>query len=315
MVNNLITPMSPIIYDEYDEIFDDPDFLYQVKWDGVRMISYIKNNEVTLINRRLNSRTIQYPEFKNLADMIKGNNVTILDGEIIALVNGKPSFPTIMRRDNTSDIKKISLLTKVIPVIYMVFDILYLDGRDLRSLPWQERNKILIDTVQPNENIHIVESFNEGTSLFKAVKKQGLEGIVAKHKGSPYVSGKKHQYWLKIKYRRQLSCVIGGYTLNNKIINALLVGVYDNGELKYCGKVGTGLKTSEWSLLTKEINPLKTYDCPFKDFPLSEINKVHFVKPYLTIQIEYAEWTPDIRLRAPSIISFIDKKPEECIME
>lgn len=312
MMENLITPMSPITH---SEIFDDANFVYQVKWDGVRMISYINNNEVRLINKRLNSRTDRYPELQSLAEVIKGNDFTVLDGEIIALLNGKPSFPTVMRRDNTTDIKKIGLLTKMIPVLYMVFDILYLNGRDLRTLPWQERNHILLSTVKPNENIHIVESFSVGTSLFNAVKKQELEGVVAKHKESPYVSGKKHRYWLKIKYRRRLSCVIGGYTLNNKTVNALLVGVYYDGELKYCGKVGTGLKTSEWSVLTEELVKIKTSACPFTDFPPSEINKVHFVKPLLTVEIEYAEWTPDIRLRAPSIISFTNKKPEECIIQ
>src|SRR5690554_5542030 len=133
MLENLITPMSPITY---HEIFDDPNFIYQVKWDGVRMISYIKNNDIKLINRKLNSRTDQYPELQSLSTIIKGYDITILDGEIITLVNGKPSFPTVMRRDNTTDIKKIKLLTKLIPVLYMVFDILYLNGKDLRSLSW-----------------------------------------------------------------------------------------------------------------------------------------------------------------------------------
>ncbi|NLB87904.1 MAG: DNA ligase [Syntrophomonadaceae bacterium] len=312
MAKSLITPMSPI---NHNEIFDDANFIYQVKWDGVRMISYIKNNEVTLINKRLNPRTDQYPELQLLSSIVKGHDLTILDGEIIALENGKPSFPTVMRRDNTTDTKKINLLTKMIPVLYMVFDILYLEGRDLRKLPWQERNQILLDTVKPYPHIHVVETFNEGTSLFQAVKKQELEGIVAKHKESPYVSGNKHRYWFKIKYRRRLSCVIGGYTLNNKTINALLVGVYDKNELRYCGKVGTGLKSSEWATLTNEIDKMKSSTCPFVDFPSSEMNKVHFVKPLLTVEIEYAEWTPDIRLRAPSIIGFINKKPEECVIK
>lgn len=310
MGNTLITPMSPITY---DHIFDSPAYIYQVKWDGVRMISYIDGGNVTLINKRLNYRTKQYPELSILPKLLKGNRA-VIDGEIIALHNSKPSFPTVMRRDGISNTDNIQLLVKKIPVIYMVFDILFFEGEDLRNSAWEIRNNILFDKVKAAENIALVESFPEGTSLFKAVKSQQLEGVIAKQKESPYVSGKKHQYWLKIKYRRRLSCVIGGFTLRNHIINALLVGVYDNEQLLYCGRVGTGLKAPEWITLTDELMKLATTKSPFSELRPADYKNAHFVEPLVTLEVDFAEWTLGMHLRAPSIIGFSLKNPEECIL-
>ena len=306
--NDFIIPMSPIMH---SEIPDNPDFTYQVKWDGVRMIAYINNHNVKLINKRLNNRTKQYPELNILSRLIEGSNA-IIDGDIMALLNGKPSFPTVMRRDGTTNEKNIALLQKKIPILYMVFDILFLNGQDLRNLPWHERADILSECLKPQDNIQIVENFSTGSNLFTAVKAQGLEGIVAKQKDSPYVSGKKHRYWLKIKYRRPISCVIGGFTLNNKTVNALLAGVYDEGKLIYIGRVGTGLKAAEWVTLTEQLTKLETPNCPFSSLPPSVSKIAHFVKPSLTVEVEYSEWTLDMQLRSSSIIGFGQKKPPEC---
>lgn len=309
MLENIV-PMQPILKNIN---LDDLDFIYQLKWDGVRMVSYIEANNINLINRRLNERNKQYPELKILPQLLKSSNA-ILDGEIVTLVNGKPSFPSIMRRDNVTNNKQIELLTRKIPIIYIVFDILYLNGEDLRNIPWQNRHNILTNTIKPNHNVQIIENFHNGSNLFTAIKLQGLEGIVAKAKNSPYISGKNHKYWFKIKYRPRISCVVGGFTFNNNIVNALLLGVYEGNNLIYCGKVGTGLKSSEWLTLTKELTKIEINKSPFNSLPLGVEKTAHFINPYLTVEVEYAEWTSDIKLRSPVIISFSSKKPEECIL-
>ncbi|MGS0744860.1 non-homologous end-joining DNA ligase [Syntrophomonas erecta subsp. sporosyntropha] len=296
-----IKPMEPL---PLDKVFDQPDFIYQVKWDGVRMLAYITSGQVQLVNKRQHLRTAQYPELQKLIRLVDGQEV-ILDGEIVVLQNGKPSFPAVMRRDLSGPDRAKSMLQQL-PINFMVFDLLYLAGKDLCSTPLKERQQQLNKILHTDETILLVDNFPRGSDLFAAVKAQDMEGIVAKRHNSCYTQGKHHHDWFKIKYRRIQTCVIGGYTCRGKLINALLLGIYRDKELYYVGKVGSGLKSAEWLLLTTELPKILTRQSPFCNLPVHrKMADFYFIEPRLQAQIEFAEWTEKLTLRSPVIKGFI----------
>ncbi|MGI5922010.1 MAG: non-homologous end-joining DNA ligase [Syntrophomonadaceae bacterium] len=303
------TVMEPVLH---PEPFDDPDFIYQVKWDGVRILSFIKQNGVQLWNKRNHERSVQYPELQALDRQIKGWQA-ILDGEVVVLKNGKPSFPAVMRRDRSANQPTIEYMQKLLPIDYMVFDILSYEGKELLDYPLDYRQKLLADVLEPGERVHLVDNFSQGTGLFEAIKAQDLEGVVAKKPSSRYISGKHHKAWFKIKYRRQQNCVVGGYTLRGVTINSLLLGVFQDGRLMYCGKAGTGLNSAEWDELSRQLPHLEINASPFAN--LTEPGRgFHFVIPQLAVKVEFAEWSEDIQLRSPVIKGFVDLSPEACVL-
>ncbi|MDD3271746.1 MAG: non-homologous end-joining DNA ligase [Syntrophomonadaceae bacterium] len=293
----LIIPMEPIIR---EQVFDSEEFTYQLKWDGVRMLTYSGKSRVELINKRLNNRTAQYPELQALNSLLHGRQV-ILDGEIVTFKDSKVSFPAIMRRDNARTEKSIAMLLKEVPVNYIVFDLLWDEDKDLRTLSLMERKQRLQDILTPQDGIHIIEDFPSGSSLFTAVQGANLEGIVAKKKASPYLAGKKHRDWFKIKYRRRQSCVIGGYTLRNNIANSLLLGVYQGDNLHYVGRAGSGLSESQCKELHSLLSSLQSDKAPFVSLPAKIARESYFVKPDLVVDVEFAEWTENMHLRSPVI--------------
>lgn len=303
---DLVEPMVPVLV---KEIIESPEYVYQVKWDGVRMLAYLSAGRITLINRRGHLRTGQYPELQELASLLK-TSPAIVDGELVVLKNGKPSFASILKRDLSG--RQADYLKKLYPIHYMVFDITFA-GRDLRSLPLAERQAILEQTLAKNEWIQTVENFYAGHSLFAAVKAQDMEGIVIKRAASPYIGGKKHRDWMKVKYRRTQYCVVGGYTLNGTMVNALLLGVYHHGDLIYVGKAGTGLRQEDWRMLSRELSRMSISYSPFVNKPPAR--GYYFVQPQLTVKVEFAEWTETLTLRSPVITGFSNKPADDCLLE
>lgn len=302
-----IQPMDPILC---REAFNDPDFVYQVKWDGVRMLAYLADGRVTLINKRRHIRTEQYPELQQLAGLVQESRA-VLDGEVVVLKQGKPSFASVLSRDLSRG-RQVDHLLRQYPIHYMVFDLLWA-GEDLRHLPLTERQAALAQTLVPTETVQAVENFDQGKSLFAAVKGQDMEGIVAKRRLSRYISGQKHRDWFKIKYRRAQYCVVGGYTLRGTRINALLLGVFRNQALMYVGRVGSGLKEAEWMVLTRELTRVEVASSPFANKPPGP--GYHFVPPHLVVRVEFAEWTENLTLRSPVITGFSNDPPESCRWE
>jgi bifunctional non-homologous end joining protein LigD len=293
----LILPMEPIIR---EQVFDSEDFIYQLKWDGVRMLAYSGQSQVELINKRLNNRTAQYPELQALTSLLHGRQV-ILDGEIVAFKDSRVSFPAVMRRDNARSERSITMLLKEVPVSYIVFDLLWDKDTDLRALPLTERKQRLQELFNPQDHIHIIEDFPSGSSLFAAVQAANLEGIVAKRKVSPYLPGKKHRDWFKIKYRRRQECVIGGYTVRNNIANSLLLGVYQGDSLHYVGRASSGLSESQWREIHSVLSSLRSDKAFFVSLPPKLARESYFVKPDLVLEVEFAEWTEKMHLRSPVI--------------
>ena len=297
--------MEPI---KRDQVWDSDGFLYQVKWDGIRILAGIAGPKVSLINKRGHERTGQFPELQSLPGFIRADSA-ILDGEIVVLREGKPSFPAVMQRDRACQPATIGLLTRTLPVSYMVFDVLYLNGQDLRGKCLSERISLLAELFQDQDYLNQVQSFAEGSSLFEAVKKADLEGIVAKRKNSLYSPGKQHQDWYKVKCLRRQNCLVGGYTLRGQQVNSLLLGVFREGKLSFAGKAANGLNSDHWQMLSAQLPGLEISHSPFADPAPKE---AHFIQPQLAVLIEFLEWTDALQLRFPVIKSFINATELEC---
>ncbi len=308
-------PLKPMEPKMADKPFDSAEHIFQVKWDGVRCLTYSHGGNIQLFNRKLNERTHQYPELVELLQRICPDN-TILDGEIIAFdENNKPNFRRVLKRDLIKNTSIIDSLIKKVPIYYMVFDLIYLNGRDLTQTPLIERQKLLQNLILENPLIKIVESFEtHGIKLFEGVKNQGLEGIVAKKKSSKYIIGEKTDLWKKIKVWQKINAVIGGWTSKMGEIRSLLVGLYDDKEnFYYIGNVSSGIKYNEWSILQKYFDLKKTNQSPFINPPRkTREEEIHWVEPEICLQMEYLEWTEDYRLRHPKVIKFLEINPKEC---
>jgi bifunctional non-homologous end joining protein LigD len=305
-----IIPMEP---KRVDTLPKGSEWLAQIKWDGVRILTYYEN-KVRLFNRKTHERTFHYPELANIQSYCKADSV-ILDGEVIALgPNGKPSFHEVMRRDGIRRMERVEQVRKTVNITYMIFDVLYFNGQWLTGYSLDERISVLSNIMIPNETVQLVSSHDDGQTLFDVMKSNGMEGIIMKKKVSPYVIGEKKDCWVKVKNYRDLIAVIGGFTLRDGIVNAILMGLYDEeGQLWYIGHSGTGkLSNREWRELTNRLRPLEIKERPFVNVPERQ-REAHYVHPELTVKIKYAEWTEGRSLRQPSIQGFVDVPAYECL--
>lgn len=287
----------------------------QVKWDGVRILTYYDGRDVRLFNRKRRERTRHYPEFTQISSFCSARSV-ILDGEVIALdADGKPSFHEVMRRDGIRRMDRVDRLRKVVPVTYMIFDVVYCNGEWVRHRKLSERMDILSAVITPCDRVQLVHSHPEGADLFKAVQQHRLEGIVVKDLNSKYEINGKDSRWQKIKNYRDITAVVGGVTLRDGIVNAVLLGAFDaKGRLHYIGHAGTGkLTRGEWQTLTERIKPLIVTDRPFVNRP-QRIKGAIWVKPEITVKVQFLEWTKGHTLRQPSIQAFVEAPPEACVL-
>ncbi|MFC7440571.1 non-homologous end-joining DNA ligase [Laceyella putida] len=291
------------------------DWIAQVKWDGVRALTYCDGHEVRLFNRRLNERTLHYPELTDIQSYCHADSV-ILDGEIIALgADGKPSFHEVMRRDSIRRMDKVPQVQKLVPITYMIFDVIFKNGEWLNHRSLSERMEILSDIIKPSRSVQMVSSHDDGQALFHVIRQHGMEGIVMKKRNSPYLIGMKKDLWLKVKNYRDLIAVIGGFTLSGGIVNAVLLGLYDDEKrFWYIGHTGTGkLSGQDWRELTERLKPIVIKERPFVNKP-ERHSDAYWVQPTLTAKIKYAEWTEGHSLRQPSIQAFVDVPPHECLI-
>lgn len=303
---NPVIPFEPI---RAEKIPIGPDWVAQVKWDGVRMLAYYDGVSMRLVNRRLNDRTLQYPELLSPNTFCSASSF-ILDGEIIAFEAQKPSFYEIMKRDQLRNQHSIDSAVNNIPITYMVFDVLYLQNEWVTKEPLIERQDKLNSIMKPNQQVHIVQNFSDGHMLFEAVKQQGIEGIVSKNLTSSYTINGKDSRWQKHKINRDLLAIVGGISFKNKIVHSLALGLVNpSGDLDYIGHAGTGKITMQgWIELTEKATPLITDHNPFINYPSSN-KELFWVKPQLVVKVNFMEWTPSGSLRHPSIQSLIEDIP------
>jgi DNA ligase D-like protein (predicted ligase) len=306
----IVKPMEPMAH---PQPFDSEDYLFEVKWDGVRMIAFCQNGKVRLQNRRLRDRTSQYPELQVLGAVL-GLRQCVLDGEVIAMRNGTPSFSRVMERDRCTDPGRISQYAQRFPVEFMVFDIIMLDDTDLSARPLHARKPMLQDLLRGFESpVHTVDSHqHKGVSLYEATRANALEGIVAKRIDSPYVQGGKSRHWLKIKHTRYQCCVVGGYAKGAGGTLSLLAGVYYGESLRYAGRVSSGISVRDHETFTWLAKDIGQDTSPFVD--LVHARNVTWLLPALTFVSEFTEWTDDMRMRAPRFKGFSTAKPTKCVI-
>jgi len=304
--------------------FDSQDFLFEIKYDGTRTICYFEEGNIEFINRRGKEFSYRYPEIKEaLKNAIKAGEA-VLDGEIVVLENQKPNFWKLAEREHVDNKFRIELLSKLMPATYIIFDILFLDGKELIDLPLIERKKILKDVVEENERVRIAEyKIGSGKELFELARKSGLEGIVAKKIDSAYEIGKRSKNWLKIKAENSLDVVIVGYTTGTgerEDFGSLLVAAYQNGKLKFLGRVGTGFSKEEIEGIIRKLEKEKISNPPVSSenvkLELPEGREAIWVKPKYVCEVRFLEFTEDMQLRAPVFVRMReDKSIEECEIE
>ena len=299
-----------------DEVFANPEWLFEIKWDGERALAYIQDGEVEFRSRSGRNITPEYPELKPVVKQLNARKA-IVDGEIVALDGeGRSDFTRIQPRFGVSN-PPLSLQQKN-PVTYYLFDLLYCDGFDLRNSPLEKRKELLQKLLRPSAKIrysdHVVE---KGTELFEIAKERHLEGIIAKQRDSPYI-GKRTSSWLKFKIVHDLDVVIGGWTEPRKSrdhFGALLMGMYFGKTLQYIGSVGTGFDRAMLERTRKSLDCLAVAESPFDTTPrLREI--AHWVKPELVARVKYGQWTKDKKLRQPVFLGFQeDRSASDCRVE
>jgi len=302
-----------------DKPIDEPGWLYEVKWDGYRALGFLHQGKVELRSRNNKSFDEKfYPVFNALKEW---NIDAVIDGEIVVLDDkGQSDFSRLQEWRSEADGQ----------LYYYLFDILWLDGRDLTQLPLTERRDILRSIMPDNDMLRMSENFEaSGTEFFAAAKKMGLEGIIAKKANSVYSPGLRTRDWLKIKTALRQEVVIGGYTINkdsNKPFSSLLVGVFEKGKLHYTGKIGTGFSHELQKDLIKKFKPLIRKTSPFTITP--DINKPSrfrpdppeakavWLKPELLCEVSFREMTSDGVMRHPSFEGMReDKEAEEVVLE
>jgi len=287
-------------------------WIYEPKLDGTRGILIKQGSKARILNRRKKWIEWRYPEIIKDAKKIKESFV--LDGEICVLDSkGRPDFNLIQSREQTDNKLKIKLLSKELPAIYYVFDILSLDSKDLTNKPLRERKKILEKVLPDLEHIKRIFWTKDGPALWKVVRRKKLEGVMAKKLSSKYYAGKRSSAWLKIKFLKTIDSIIIGYTQEKRIISALALGVYSQGKLIYIGRVGTGFSEAFLKDLYKKLRQIKSKKAPA---PYSGKEKIIWVRPKYVCEVKYLEISKKKILRAPVFLRLRkDKLPKECILE
>ncbi len=318
------TIIHPMLATLTDHPFSSNDWLYEIKFDGYRSIAFIENGGVRLVSRNQNEMTALYPELHELPTSVKGKQV-VLDGEIVALDDeGRPSFSLMQQRAGIRSGIKRSRPNNEIPVLYYVFDLLYLDGYNLMKVDLEQRKRLLREIVPDVDIVRYSDHFvGEGEKLYEAAKQRGLEGIVAKRRTGRYVQ-KRTREWLKMKITKRQECVIGGYTDprgSREQFGSLILGLYDDkGRLIHVGHAGTGFNDTSHEAMWQRLKKLETSTSPFFG-RVEATRRPHWVSPELVAEIKFTEWTHEgqsgaVKMRAPVFEGLrFDKDPAECVFE
>jgi bifunctional non-homologous end joining protein LigD len=280
-------------------------WVFEVKWDGYRAIAYLRGSDARLVSRNGNDLTTRFATVARQLVQAAKSPDCVLDGEVCALDDsGRSSFSAMQQgRPGT-------------PIVYYAFDLLEVDGEPLVDLPLVERRKRLERLLdRRNKTVRLSEGFDDGAALYRAAQQQGLEGIVAKRLDSRYAQNKRTRDWLKLKTHSVQELVVAGYTKGTgrraSTFGSLVLAYYRGGELVYAGNVGTGFDGKEIEVLLDRLRPLRRETSPFREVPkMPKVRKsdVIWVEPKLVVQVEFAEWTHDGRLRAPSYQGLRDDK-------
>lgn len=306
--------LKPMLATPAEKPFDSREYLYEIKWDGYRCLAFL-NGATRLQSRNLNDISHVFPDLGQLSRQTKLPDL-LLDGEIIALRDGKPSFLELQKRAQLRNPEQIARMVAKIPVVYVVFDLLYLNGASLLELPLIKRRQLLEENLIPSDELVIAGQVPErGIAYFSATAELGLEGVIAKKADAPYSPGKRVKTWLKFKHKRNGLFIVCGFienTTSRGELRSLILGAYHDDILRWCGMVGTGFTMRELALLHQELRQMTVESCPFTGIPLRKPG-VSWVKPLIPCEIEYFEVTDDGSLRHPTFLGFRpDKQPSDC---
>jgi bifunctional non-homologous end joining protein LigD len=313
------TAVHPMLATSDEKPFDNPEWLFEIKWDGYRAVSFIKDGKVRLISRNQNDLTGEFPELHELSRSIKAD-LAVLDGEIVVLdEQGRASFSLMQQRTGIRKDGRRTGARRELRVVYYIFDLIYLDGYDLRRVALEQRKQVLAEIVTPSDLVRYSDHFPEGLALFEVAQKKGLEGILAKKRASHYEERRSHE-WLKIKVTQTVDCVVGGYTDpegSRQYFGSIVLGLYDKkGRLIHVGQAGTGFNQAMLKEIWQVLKGLETSRSPFHGDV--DAANVHWVKPERVAEIKFTEWTHEtveggMKLRAPVFLALReDKNPKEC---
>src|SRR5881396_1697122 len=300
------------------------DWIYELKFDGIRLIGVKRDEKVSLLSRNENELTGRFPEIIEAIKTLPAREC-VIDGEVVALdEEGRSSFQLLQAREMEG---------RKTPVYFYAFDLLQLDGKSLISLPLEARKNVLKKfCAQAGDPIRYSGAIgSDAERLLEEVKRRGLEGIIGKQRNSVYEPGRRSGEWIKLKCVEQQEFVVGGYTPPQgarKHFGAILVGYYENKKLVFAGKVGTGFTTKSLPMLHKKFRAEERDECPFVDLPSKQngqwvqgitpsmMRKMHWVNPVFVCEIKFAEWTRDGKLRAPVFLGLReDKRPGDVVRE
>jgi bifunctional non-homologous end joining protein LigD len=290
----------------------DDGWAWELKWDGVRALGYVDGGRIRLVSRNGNDVTRRYPELRALGATL-GARDAILDGEIVTFdANGRPDFQLLQRRMHVESDSAIRRLQQELPVVYVLFDVLWLDGHSLIDRPYTERRDALVSLGLTGASWQTPpHELGDGATTIEVSKQFGLEGVLAKRAASPYRPGKRTREWLKLKHQLRQEFVVGGFSHGEGRrgggIGALLIGYYeDDGTLRYAGKVGTGFTDAELERLARLLEPHRRDTNPFGAGrpPRDAV----WVEPNVVVEVAFSEWTGGGAARHPSYFGTRDDK-------
>ena len=302
--------------------FDDPTWWFEPKLDGIRALAELSTGDTTLRTRGGNDVTPKYPELHMLHELVDQVNA-VVDGEIVAFdEDGKNSFQTLQQRMNLQSEREIKRIASQIPVAFVAFDLLWLDGNDVTSLTLEQRRELLELIVEPDHRLQVTTHVEgSGVDLVETARSLGLEGVMAKRTGSAYLPGRRSEHWRKIKIRNTQDCAIVGFTPGqggrSAAFGALLVAVIDGGRWRWVGQVGSGFTERMLDTVQRRLRPIVRDTPPIEDPELAAARGAVFVELQEVCEVEYLEITKGTgKMRAPVFKGLRpDKQPEECVLE
>ena len=305
----------------------DGRWAYEVKWDGMRVVTELERGRVAAWSANGADATTRFPELQALGDALAAHPRVVLDGEVVAVepTTGRPDFGRLQPRMQAASPASVARVAAEVPVSYVVFDLLELDGRSLTGATYDERRALLEATVPSGPRWFVAGAESDGRALLDAVDAQGLEGVVAKRRDSRYEPGRRSSAWVKVKVRRHQELVVAGWMpgtgAREATFGSLLVGYHDPpaegrtaaGPLRYAGRVGTGFRDALLRSLRDRLDALAVGECPFDPAPPREVTRLaRWVRPEIVVEVAHAEWTADGVLRHPSYLGErTDKAPDE----
>jgi DNA ligase D-like protein (predicted ligase)/DNA ligase D-like protein (predicted polymerase)/DNA ligase D-like protein (predicted 3'-phosphoesterase) len=298
----LRTDVQPMLAKPADKLPGSRDYVFEVKWDGIRAMIYLDEGQLRIHGRNGMDFTKQFPELMIPEEAFRATS-GLFDGEIVCLESdGRPNFRNVIHRMQQTTDGGIERARAKFPAVCYVFDCLYLDGRPIVNEPLTRRREWLADAIRSQSAYRVSQTVDDGAAFYGAVKEMGLEGVMAKQRDSVYQPGKRSESWLKVKSRQTVECVIVGYTKGKgdreAAFGAIHLGQRRGEDLKYVGKAGSGFDDQSLRTVSGELETLTRIKRPVKEKPLDDARSV-WVEPKLMCEVEFASWTPDGLLREP----------------